>query len=90
MNINYIDLGKYHFNGEEFDEAEGIKNEIATYKDKVVSFRIKKNEKPIRFFAVKEMKNFLAKPDGDVHLSVVTHIINSNNNKKKNKDKQRK
>lgn len=90
MNINYIDLGKYHFNGEEFDEAEGIKNEIATYKDKVVSFRVKKNEKPIRFFAVKEMKNFLAKPDGDVHLSVVTHIINSDNNKKKNKKKQRK
>lgn len=88
MNINYIDLGKYHFNGEEFDEAEGIKNEIATYKDKVVSFRIKKNEKPIRFFAVKEMKNFLAKPDGDVHLSVVTYIINSDNNKKKNKNKK--
>lgn len=43
MNINYIDLGKYHFNSEEFDETEGIKNEIATYKDKVVSFKIKKN-----------------------------------------------
>ena len=36
-------------------DLEGLKNEIATYKDKVVSFKIKKYEKPIRFFAIKEM-----------------------------------
>ena len=83
MNINYLDLGEYHFNGEEFDEAEGLKNEIAAYKDKVVSFKIKKYEKPIRFFAIKEMKNFLAKPDGNVHLSVVTHVIPPESTKKK-------
>ena len=83
MNINYLDLGEYHFNGEEFDETEGLKNEIATYKDKVVSFKIKKYEKPIRFFAIKEMKNFLAKPDGNVHLSVVTHVIPPESTKKK-------
>lgn len=83
MNINYLDLGEYHFNGEEFDEAEGLKNEIATYKDKVVSFKIKKYEKPIRFFAIKEMKNFLAKPDGNVHLSVVTHVMPPESTKKK-------
>ena len=87
MNINYLDLGKYHFNGEEFDETEGIKNEIATYKDKAISFKIKKNEKPIRFFAVKEMKNYLSKPDGNVNFSVVTRIISPDNNKKKNKNK---
>lgn len=87
MNINYIDLGKYHFNGEEFDETEGIKNEIATYKDKAISFKIKKNEKPIRFFAIKEMKNYLAKPDYNVNFSVVTHVIPPNNTKKKNKNK---
>ena len=87
MNINYLDLGKYHFNGEEFDETEGIKNEIATYKDKAISFKIKKNEKPIRFFAIKEMKNYLAKPDGNVDFSVVTHVIPPNNTKKKNKNK---
>lgn len=87
MNINYLDLGKYHFNGEEFDENEGIKNEIATYKDKAISFKIKKNEKPIRFFAIKEMKNYLAKPDGNVNFSVVTHIVPPNNTKKKNKNK---
>ena len=86
MNINYLDLGKYHFNGEEFDETEGIKNEIATYKDKAISFKIKKNEKPIRFFAIKEMKNYLAKPDGNVNFSVVTHVV-SPNNTKKNKNK---
>ena len=89
MNINYLDLGKYHFNGEEFDENEGIKNEIATYKDKAISFKIKKNEKPIRFFAVKEMKNYLAKPDGNVNFSVVTHIISPDNNRKKNKNKSK-
>ena len=87
MNINYLDLGKYHFNGEEFDETEGIKNEIATYKDKAISFKIKKNEKPIRFFAIKEMKNYLAKPDGNVNFSVVTHVVPPNNTKKKNKNK---
>lgn len=87
MNINYLDLGKYHFNGEEFDETEGIKNEIATYKDKAISFKIKKNEKPIRFFAIKEMKNYLAKPDGNVNFSVVTHVVPPNNAKKKNKNK---
>lgn len=87
MNINYIDLGKYHFNGEEFDETEGIKNEIATYKDKAISFKIKKNEKPIRFFAIKEMKNYLAKPDYNVNFSVVTQVIPPNNTKKKNKNK---
>lgn len=87
MNINYLDLGKYHFNGEEFDETEGIKNEIATYKDKAISFKIKKNEKPIRFFAIKEMKNYLAKPDGNVNFSVVTHVVSPNNTKKKNKNK---
>ena len=87
MNINYLDLGKYHFNGEEFDETEGIKNEIATYKDKAISFKIKKNEKPIRFFAIKEMKNYLAKPDYNVNFSVVTHIVPPNNTKKKNKNK---
>ena len=87
MNINYLDLGKYHFNGEEFDETEGIKNEIATYKDKAISFKIKKNEKPIRFFAIKEMKNYLAKPDYNVNFSVVTHVVPPNNTKKKNKNK---
>lgn len=87
MNINYLDLGKYHFNGEEFDETEGIKNEIATYKDKAISFKIKKNEKPIRFFAIKEMKNYLVKPDYNVNFSVVTHIVPPNNKKKKNKNK---
>lgn len=87
MNINYLDLGKYHFNGEEFDETEGIKNEIATYKDKAISFKIKKNEKPIRFFAIKEMKNYLAKPDYNVNFSVVTHVVPPNNIKKKNKNK---
>ena len=87
MNINYLDLGKYHFNGEEFDETEGIKNEIATYKDKAISFKIRKNEKPIRFFAIKEMKNYLAKPDYNVNFSVVTHVVPPNNTKKKNKNK---
>ena len=85
--IYYLDLGKYHFNGEDFYENEGIKNEIATYKDKAISFKIKKNEKPIRFFAIKEMKNYLAKPDGNVNFSVVTHIVPPNNTKKKNKNK---
>ena len=76
-------MGEYHFNGEKFDEAEGLKNEIATYKDKIVSFKIKKYEKPIRFFAIKEMKNFLAKPECNVHLSVVTHVIPPESTKKK-------
>lgn len=87
MNINYLNLGKYHFNGEEFDETEGIKNEIATYKDKAISFKKKKNEKPIIFFAIKEMKNYLAKPDYNVIFSVVTHVVPPNNTKKKNKNK---
>ena len=39
MNINYLDLGEYHFNGEEFDEAEGLKNEIANNLNKRVELK---------------------------------------------------
>ena len=33
------------------------------------------------------MKNYLAKPDGNVNFSVVTHVVPPNNTKKKNKNK---
>ena len=33
------------------------------------------------------MKNYLAKPDGNVNFSVVTHVVSPNNTKKKNKNK---
>ena len=45
------------------------------------SFKIKKNQKIIRFVAIKQFKNFLAKPEGKLRLGVVTHITSKKKHK---------
>ena len=40
-----------------------------------MSTEIKKNEKPIRMIAIKQYKNFLAKPEGKINLRLVTRIV---------------
>ena len=40
--------------------------------------KIKKNEKPIRMIAIKQYKNFLAKPEGKINLGLVTKIVPKN------------
>ena len=85
LNINYLELGEYNFRDREYDEYDenyDNKSKVATVRNKAIEFKLKKNEKPIRLFAVKEMKNFLAKPDGKITFSLVTKTPVSKKRKK--------
>lgn len=85
LNINYFELGEYNFHDGEYDEYDenyDNKSKVATVRNKAIEFKLKKNEKPIRLFAVKEMKNFLAKPDGKITFSLVTKVPVSKKRKK--------
>ena len=69
-----MDLGEYYFHDDKIDENYDTKTEVAKIRNRVVEFKIKKNQKIIRFVAIKQVKNFLAKPEGKLRLGVVTHI----------------
>lgn len=69
-----MDLGEYYFHDDKIDENYDTKTEVAKIRNRAVEFKIKKNQKIIRFVAIKQVKNFLAKPEGKLRLSVVTHI----------------
>ena len=83
--INSLDLGEYSFNGEEFNETNGVKNEIAEYRDKIIQVKLKKHEHPIRIIAIKHFQNYLSTPKGKIHFTLVTHITNGKKNNKKGK-----
>ena len=42
-------------------------------RDRHIEFKLKKNQKVIRMVAIKQYKNFLAKPEGKLRLGLVTH-----------------
>ena len=73
MNVNYLDLGEYHFYDGKVDVSYDSKSKIAKIKDKAIEFKLKKNQKVIRLVALKEAKNYLAKPEQKLHLGVVTY-----------------
>ena len=43
--------------------------------------KLKKNQKVIRMVAIKQYKNFLAKPEGKLRLGLVTHITTKKKHK---------
>lgn len=69
-----MDLGEYYFHDDKIDENYDTKTEVAKIRNRAVEFKIKKNQKIIRFVAIKQVKNFLAKPERKLRLGVVTHI----------------
>ena len=79
LNIKYMDLGEYYFHNDKIDENYDTKTEVAKIRKSAVEFKIKKNEKPIRMIAIKQYKNFLAKPEGKINLGLVTKIIPKKN-----------
>ena len=81
LDINYMDLGEYYFNDDKIDENYDTKTEVAKIRNRAVEFKIKKNQKIIRFVAIKQFKNFLAKPEVKLRLGVVTHITSKKKHK---------
>ena len=81
LDINYMDLGEYYFHDDKIDENYDTKTEVAKIRNRAVEFKIKKNQKIIRFIAIKQFKNFLAKPEGKLRLGVVTHITSKKKHK---------
>ena len=81
LDISYMDLGEYYFHDDKIDENYDTKTEVAKIRNRAVEFKIKKNQKIIRFVAIKQFKNFLAKPEGKLRLGVVTHITSKKKHK---------
>ena len=81
LDINYMDLGEYYFHDDKIDENYDTKTEVAKIRNRAVEFKVKKNQKIIRFVAIKQFKNFLAKPEGKLRLVVVTHITSKKKHK---------
>ena len=81
LDINYMDLGEYYFHDDKIDENYDTKTEVAKIRNRAVEFKVKKNQKIIRFVAIKQFKNFLAKPEGKLRLGVVTHITSKKKRK---------
>ena len=81
LDINYMDLAEYYFHDDKIDENYDTKTEVAKIRNRAVEFKVKKNQKIIRFVAIKQFKNFLAKPEGKLRLGVVTHITSKKKRK---------
>ena len=73
LDINYMDLGEYYFHNDKIDENYDNKSQVAQIRDRNIVFKLKKNQKVIRMVAIKQYKNFLAKPEGKLRLGIVTH-----------------
>ena len=73
LDINYMDLGEYYFHDDKIDENYDNKYKVAMIRDRHIEFKLKKNQKVIRMVAIKQYKNFLAKPEGKLRLGLVTH-----------------
>ena len=73
LNINYMDLGEYYFHDDKIDENFDNKSKVAMIRDRHIEFKLNKNQKVIRMVAIKQYKNFLAKPEGKLRLGLVTH-----------------
>ena len=77
---DYYPLKDIHYD-DKIDENYDTKTEVAKIRNRAVEFKIKKNQKIIRFVAIKQFKNFLAKPEGKLRLGVVTHITSKKKHK---------
>ena len=81
LDINYMDLGEYYFHNDKIDENYDNKSQVAKIRDRHIEFKLKKNQKVIRMVAIKQYKNFLAKPEGKLRLGLVTHITSKKKHK---------
>ena len=54
---------------------------VAMIRDRHIEFKLKKNQKVIRMVAIKQYKNFLAKPEGKLRLGLVTHTTSKKKHK---------
>ena len=81
LDINYMDLGEYYFHDDKIDENYDNKSKVAMIRDRHMEFKLKKNQKVIRMVAIKQYKNFLAKPEGKLRLGLVTHITTKKKHK---------
>ena len=81
LDINYMDLGEYYFHNDKIDENYDNKSKVAMIRDRHIEFKLKKNQKVIRMVAIKQYKNFLAKPEGKLRLGLVTHTTSKKKHK---------
>ena len=73
LDINYMDLGEYYFHNDKIDENFDNKSQVAQIRDRNIVFKLKKNQKVIRMVAMREFKNYLAKPEGKIRMGIITH-----------------
>ena len=81
LDINYMDLGEYYFHDDKIDENYENKSKVAMIRDKHIEFKLKKNQRVIRMVAIKQYKNFLAKPEGKLRLGLITHTTTKKKHK---------
>lgn len=81
LDINYMNLGEYYFHDDKIDEDYDTKTQVAKIRNRAIEFKLKKNQKVIRLVAMKEFKNFLVKPEGELRLGIVTHITTKKKHK---------
>ena len=81
LDINYMDLGEYYFHDDKIDENYDNKSQVAKIRDRHIEFKLKKNQRVIRMVAIKQYKNFLAKPEGKLRLGLVTHTTTKKQHK---------
>ena len=81
LDINYMDLGEYYFHDDKIDENYDNKSKVAMIRDRHIEFKLKKNQKVVRMVAIKQYKNFLAKPEGKLRLGLVTHTTTKKKHK---------
>ena len=81
LNIKYMDLGEYYFHDDKIDENYDTKTQVAKIRNRAIEFKLKKNQKVIRLVAMKEFKNYMAKPEGKLRLGLVTHTTSKKKHK---------
>lgn len=81
LDINYMDLGEYYFHDDKIDENYDTKTQVAKIRNRAIEFKLKKNQKVIRLVAMKEFKNYMARPEGKLRLGLVTHTTSKKKHK---------
>ena len=81
LDISYMDLGEYYFHDDKIDENYDTKTQIAKIRNRAIELKLKKNQKVIRLVAMREFKNYMARPEGKLRLGVVNHTTSKKNHK---------
>lgn len=81
LDISYMDLGEYYFHDDRIDENYDTKTQVAKIRNRAIKFKLKKNQKVIRLVAMKEFKNYMARPEGKLRLGLVTHTTSKKKHK---------